>query len=146
MTEPDREYRTARWVLVVLAASAAGSLVLATFLLRGLGSSATAWTLFGLGLLFLLGFAEGLMSRVLLAADRLEIVANFRKTVIPRSELVRAVAEKGCPVVVELRSGGWIKLPTALTGPHPNTLRAWITRGAPADERARDGTGSTTGS
>jgi len=52
------------------------------------------------------------------------------------------VAEKGAPVSIERASGGWLRLP-ATSGPHPNTLRAWLRRGgteATASEASFEGT------
>jgi hypothetical protein len=65
-----------------------------------------------------------------LGAESLEIVSNFKRRSVPRSEIVRAVGEKGVPVAVELRSGGWLKLPPLGSGPHANTVRAWIRQDA----------------
>lgn len=129
-----REFRTARWVLLVAGASFAGCLVGALLLLRSSGVNATALGLAGLAALFAAGLAEGLVARAVLAPDHLEIFSNFRRTVVPRSDLVRAVAEKGAPIALERASGGWIRLPGTLAGPHINTVRAWLERTRSGDE------------
>jgi hypothetical protein len=84
-----------------------------------------------LDVLFVAGVAEGLTARVTLGAEALEIVSNFKRTIVPRDDLLRVVGEKGVPVALERRSGGWVRLPSLGSGPHPNTVRAWIRRTPP---------------
>lgn len=126
-------FRQPRWIAAGLAlmtvACVAGAVAFA-------GDGGEAWWAIGLALLavlFAAGVADAVTTRVELHEDSLEIVSNFRRSVVARSELRRVVAEKGAPVSIERASGGWVRLPAA-AGPHPNTLRAWLRRG----EGARD--------
>ena len=128
MIELPRTYRTSFWVIGIV--------------LAGLGISVAGFLLFkrepdevwvtlgfgGLVVAFALGLADCLTSRVRLTADSLEVRSNFKRKVLLASEVVRVVAEKGAPVALQLRRGGWFHLPSLGTGPHPNTLRAWASR------------------
>ena len=121
-------FRLSPWVLGIVAAGLAISVAGTVLFADRAGASLETAGLAGLALLFAVGLAEGLTSRVVLTVDALEIRSNFRRTSIPRAEILRAVGEKGVPVVVQLRSGRWVKLPVLGSGPHANTLRAWIRR------------------
>jgi hypothetical protein len=69
---------------------------------------------FALGVLtalFLIGLVEAITARVVLGSEFIEIVSNFRRRRVRRSEILRVVAERGAPPALELRSGGWLKLP-----------------------------------
>lgn len=127
-TASRRTFRTSAWILALVAAglalSVAGFLVFRT-------EPDEVWTTLGfagLGIAFATGLLEAATARVVLEPEALEVVSNFRRRRIPRSDVVCAVGEKGVPVAIELRTGGWYKLPTLGTGPHANTLRAWIRR------------------
>lgn len=130
MAQQRLEFRTLRWVLLLVAGAFVGCLLGAAGLFRTQGVTATTLGLAGLAIFFGVALLESMMARVVLDADHLEIVSNFRRIVVPRSDLVRAVAEKGVPVALERASGGWVRLPGTLTGPHVNSLRAWLQRTA----------------
>jgi len=121
-------YRISLWLLGIIAMglviSAAGAVLFA----GREGESVEAVGLAGLAILFAVGIVEGLASRVVLGAESLEVVSSFKRTTVPRAEIVRVVGEKGVPVAVQLRSGEWLKLPRLGTGPHANTVRAWVKR------------------
>jgi hypothetical protein len=88
-----------------------------------------AWLGFvGLAVLGIVAIAEAATARVVLGATELEIVSNFRRRSYDRAGFVRVVGEKGVPVALERREGGWIKLPSSGGGPHANTVRAWLPR------------------
>lgn len=135
MPENRREFRTARWLILLVGGGMVGCLVGAVGLLRSDGITMAGLGLAGLAAIFAAGLVESIVARVVLGPDHLEIVSNFRRTVVPRADLVRAVAEKGVPTALERASGGWIKLPGTIAGPHNNTLRAWVMRTAPSVDR-----------
>lgn len=126
-------FKTSRWVLGIVAAGLAICVAGTLHFSRQPGAELEVVALTGLTLLFAVGLVEGLTARVELNLETLEVVTNFRRRAIPRAEVIRAVGEKGVPVAIELRSGGWLKLPRLGTGPHANTVRAWIKRSAAAD-------------
>jgi hypothetical protein len=84
---------------------------------------------FGLAIFGVVAFVDTMLSRVLLYPEELEIYSNFRLRRYPRSAFVNATWAKGCPVTLQLREGGWLKLPPVGSGSAQgmvNTLRAWI--------------------
>lgn len=130
-------FRTSVWVLAIVAAGLAISVTGAWHFSNRQGASLEKFGFFALTFLFAVGLIEGLVARVVLGMQTLEIVSNFKRTEVARSEIVRAVGEKGVPVAVELRSGGWLRLPALGTGPHANTIRAWLRN--PPQPRAPEG-------
>jgi hypothetical protein len=130
-------FRTSRWILALVAAGLAISVAGSWHFSKGPGAAIETFGFVGLAVMFTIGLIEGLVARVVLGIRTLEIVSNFRGTEVPRTDIVRAVGEKGVPVAVELRSGGWLKLPALGTGPHANTVRAWL-RNAPEGEASED--------
>lgn len=129
-------FRTSRWILAIVGGGLAICVAGARHFSHRPGDSLETFGFAGLAIMFAIGLVEGLHARVVLGTATLEIVSNFRRTVVPRGDVVRAVGEKGVPVAIELRSGAWLKLPSLGTGPHANTIRAWL-RSDP--QRALDG-------
>lgn len=124
-----RTFRAAVWLIVVVVLGLAAFCAATWFMYRQEGIS---FTMLGLAVgsaLALGGLADVLTTRVTLEADAIESFAKFRYRRIPRADIIRVVAEKGCPIALELRTGGWAKLPELGGRLHPNTLRAWLKRG-----------------
>jgi hypothetical protein len=83
----------------------------------------------GLAVFGVVAFVDTLLSRVTVSSEELEIYANFRSRRYPRSAFVNATWAKGCPIALQFRQGGWLKLPPVGSGSAQgmvNTLRAWI--------------------
>jgi hypothetical protein len=127
MKNERREFRNGWGLHLFVAFGIAFSLYGAIVHFRS-GGMFLSFGLGGLALLFAYGLAEGLMARVVLTPDHIEIVSGFRRTVIPKSELVGVSWAKGTPVTLERASGGLVRLPLGMGGPHPNTIRAWLRR------------------
>lgn len=133
MSDESREFGTLWWVQAIVGVTGADCLLGSVSLFR-IGPTLTALGIAALAVFCsAVAFVEGLVSWVVLRRDSLEIVSNFRRVVIPGSDLVSAVAAKGVPIALERASGRWIRLPETLDGPHLDTLRAWLKRTAPAD-------------
>jgi hypothetical protein len=84
---------------------------------------------FGLAIFAVVAFVDTLLSRVSIFPEELEIYANFRLRKYPRSAFVNATWAKGCPISLQFREGGWLKLPPVGSGSAQgmvNTLRTWI--------------------
>lgn len=134
-----RVFRTSPWMYALLAVAQAMFTAGAIFF-RGRPDDRVAWLAFvGFAVFGVVALAEAATARVVLGETELEIVSNFRRRRYDRAGFVRVVGEKGVPVAVECRQGGWIKLPSLGSGPHANTVRAWLKR--TESERA-DGPGA----
>ena len=133
MAEYPLAFRTSLWVLGLVSCGLVISVAGTWYFSSRTGASIETFGFIGLSIMFAAGLVEGLLARVVLGTELLEMVSNFKRTRVRREEIVRAVGERGVPVAVELRSGGWLKLPALGTGPHANTVRAWL-RNAPQVE------------
>jgi len=117
--------------MYVLLALAEGMFVAGAVLFWRRPDDRLAWVAFvGIAVFGVVAIAEAATARVVLGETELEIVSNFRRRRYDRAGFVRVVGEKGTPVALERREGGWIQLPSLGSGPHANTVRAWLRPGA----------------
>jgi len=123
-------FKIASAIATILLAAAGGSLFFNgdAALYRGAG---VALLVFGA-----IGFADTLLSRMVLDDDGIEIVSLVRRTRYSRDEFESAKVDGGI-VVLKRRDGGWVKLPD--TGRNSlavrNTVHAWIRRGKSGDQK-----------
>ncbi len=128
MIELPQTYRTSFWMIGLVLAGLGISIAGLLHFRREPDEFWTTLVFGGLVVAFALDLADGLTSQVRLSDESLEVRSKFRRRKLLPAEVVRVVAEKGAPVALELRQGGWFRLPSLGTGPHPNTLRAWVRR------------------
>ena len=127
MVELPQTYRTSRWIVGVVVAFI-GISVTGLVHFSQTGEIVEA---LGFGAFLFLGamaLVECATNRVVLTKSTLEVREWFKTRTLLPSQITRVVAEKGAPVALELREGGWFKMPKLGTGPHPNSLRAWVKR------------------
>ncbi len=108
--------------MLLFIAAALGTYITGGLTLLGIGG-------FGLAIFAVIAFIDTLLSRVTIFPEEVEIYANFRLRKYPRSAFVNATWAKGCPISLQFREGGWLKLPPVGSGSAQgmvNTLRAWI--------------------
>jgi len=129
MSEERQEFRTPVWLTGVLSVAMGTSVIFAVLLGDLEGFRYESIALWCIAVFFAIGTLDSRTTKVVLDIDTLEIISNFRRKVIPRSELVRVVSEKGTPIALERKAGGWVKLPGTVSGLHPNKIRAWLKRG-----------------
>lgn len=67
------------------------------------GANYTNIALWLLALFIFIGIMDVRTTKVVLDADQLEIISNFRWETVPRIELVRVASEKGAPAALEIR-------------------------------------------
>jgi hypothetical protein len=121
-------YRAAPWLVIFGLVGLLLFLGAAGFMFHRHGWSFHSIALLVGSVLSAAGLAEVLTSQVVLHHDAIETRRNFRYSRTAKADITRVVAEKGVAVVLELRDGGWIKLPDLGGRLHPNTLRAWLKR------------------
>jgi len=65
---------------------------------------------------------------IILEDNEIRFRGSFRKTVIPKNEIVRVTWEAGCGVSLLLSDGAWAKLPDLGENSQglTNSLRAWL--------------------
>ena len=129
MFEKRQEFRTPLWLTVLLGIGCGLSIVGALSLAKLGNSQWESIVLWCLAVFFVVAIIDARLTKVVLECDELKIISNFHQKTIPRTEVVRAVAEKGAPIALEKKDGSWVLLPETVSAPHPNTLRAWIKRG-----------------
>lgn len=133
MIDLPQTFRASRWVIGITVMGLSISTLGLHFFSREAGGTIKAVGFAVLSLLFAAGLLESLMTRVVLTQDALEVRRPFKSTSLSPGQVKRVVAEKGALVALELREGGWFKLPGLVAGPHPNSLRAWVKRGTRHD-------------
>jgi len=119
-------YRTAPWMICLVVLGLVAFVAATWFMHRTQGFSLTTLSLAAGGVLTLIGLADVLTMRITLFPDTIEVFARFRRSRIARAEIAGISAEKGTPLMLELKTGGWVKLPDLGGSLHPNTVRAWL--------------------
>jgi hypothetical protein len=131
-----KEFRTPKWVTVLVAFGLIISTVGSFTLYQESGLTLIAVTSVILSVLFFAGFIDVMTTSVLVEEDSLIITSNFKRSKFARSSLVAVSYAKGCPVSLERAEGGWIHLPGTIGGLGlVNTLRAWLKRSSQNVER-----------
>jgi len=120
-------FRSARWMVASTAAAAALFAAGAWFFLRRDGLGLTAILFVVLTAIGVLGIVETLLQRIVLSGDALRIHGLKGRREYPRADIGRVSHEKGTPVVVQLKSGGFVKLPDLGLNAQSvtNSIRAW---------------------
>jgi hypothetical protein len=95
--------------------------------------STWSWTTIGFAAMTLfgaLGFVELGTTRVVLADDGIEMGPIWTRRRYRIDEIKRVTWEKGAGVALELKAGGWAKLPEMGFNAQglSNTIRAWLKR------------------
>lgn len=130
MPPGTREYRPARRILLLTAATAAVVLVLAAV---ALVSSLPLWqrgAAMLLAMLAVLGVAEVASRRLELSDRGIDYVANLRRHSIPRDEIQTVAWARSSGVSVRLNDGRWIHLPEVGRNSESlsNSIKAWLDR------------------
>jgi phosphatidylglycerophosphate synthase len=125
MAKYPRTFRSSPWVFAILFVALTISVAGTRQFSSQQGSALATFALGMLVAVFTIGLIEAITARVVLGTEFLEIVSNFRRKRVLRTEILRVVAEKGAPIALELRSGGWLKLPS-VGAVHPNAIRAGL--------------------
>jgi hypothetical protein len=127
-SDAARVFRSPRWAVVSVVASALVFLVVAGVSWRVRGMDGVTVLLLGLVLLGIAGVLDILTQRIELHREHIVLVQNLRRREYPRNLFVKAQWGKGVPVSLQTADGRWVHLPGV--GPTAqglvNTLRAWL--------------------
>jgi len=124
-------FRSPTWLLWFLGIASLATPLGAVLLYVTEGVSVYSVGLGVIALLTLVGFADGLMTRVELNDEGLTRVARFRRRFIPRAQIDSVTWEAGAGVAIRLTDGRWLRLPdVGNSQARANSIRAWIKRTA----------------
>lgn len=107
---------------------ASGSIAAAAYYYSQEGLSWTSAFFIGFSILTVAGVVESFTMYILLEDKQISFRETFRKTAIPKSDIVKVTWEAGCGVSLLLSDGTWAKVPDlghnsqGLT----NSIRSWL--------------------
>ena len=124
-----KEFRMARWYVIT---SAVATVLLVSAGIYGIVWASDTWSRV-LGVVMAVfgaaGFADTLMSRIVLDEDEIRLVSILRTRRYPRADFESAKADGGA-VALKRKDGSWLVLPS--TGHNAlsvrNTVHAWARR------------------
>jgi len=124
---PRTEFRHPRW-MIAAGLGAAAAMSAAAFAIHD-SEPLWVWAVFvGLGCLGLLASADAATAALTLGPRSLSIRSNFRRREIPRAEIDRVASAAGCPVMLLLKNGTKIPLPSFGESNQGlvNSIRGWL--------------------
>lgn len=126
MPSKDLIFRSERWLIALCLAFTLFSLTMGISFYRDNGFD--IWTLcyivfFIIGIA---GIADGIVSRVVLSEDSLTIIALQGRDSYPRADIESVIAEKGCPLVLKMQDGSWVKLNKGSAFIKATSIRKWL--------------------
>ena len=126
MPSKDLVFRTERWVTVLLIVFTLFSLAMGIYFY--LDSGLDIWTVsyiffFIIGIA---GIADCYISKAILSEDSLTIIALQGRVSYPRADIESVIAEKGCPLVLKMQDGSWVKLNKGSASIKVTSIRKWL--------------------
>ncbi|HOF08394.1 MAG TPA: hypothetical protein PLV33_00210 [Opitutaceae bacterium] len=120
----DLEFRPPKWIAVIFFAGAIGAAAVAYFYST---SISLVWFYSGFAVLCLAAAIGSLRTRVVLRADRLDLVAEFRHRTVQKEDIESVSWAKGCPACVKTKDGKVLKLPSIGFSPQSlcHAINAW---------------------
>jgi hypothetical protein len=130
MEKVTQEFRTPRWLRLVLGGATVGATAgIAVWVY--LNGTERAWLGVAGLLALIVATLDSATTRVTLGRSAIVIVSNFRRRDLPRHEIDSVTWEAGVGVSLKLKGGAWVKLPdVGNSQSRANSIRAWIRRGA----------------
>lgn len=116
------------WVRISILTIASGSIAAAAYFYSQEGLSWISAFFIGFSILGLAGVVESFSMYILLEERQIRFRETFRKTVIPKTDIVRVTWEAGCGVSLLLRDGTWAKVPDLGQNSQglTNSIRSWL--------------------
>jgi hypothetical protein len=121
-------FRVVPWVRVSIFVIASGSTAAAAYYYTQEGLTWVCAFFIGFSILGVAGVVESFSMYIVLEEEQIRFRETFRKTAIPKGDIVRVTWEAGCGVSLLLSDGTWAKLPDlghnsqGLT----NSIRSWL--------------------
>jgi len=121
-------FRMVPWIRILIFLIASGSIAAAAYCFSKGGLTWMCAFFIGFSMLGVGGIIESFSSYIILEDSEIRYRESFRRTAIPKSDIVRVTWEAGCGVSLLRNDGTWAKVPDlghnsqSLT----NSIRAWL--------------------
>jgi len=122
-------FRTNRWIHLWVFAATAAMIAGASLAYEQSGATWISISLFGLALFGIAGLIENSTNYLVLDESELRMRRTFRSVSVKRDELERVVAERGCPIVLMLKDGRNLVVPSLGVRGLDDSLQAWFRGG-----------------
>ena len=121
-------FRTVPWIRILTFVIASGSIAAAVYFYRQEGLTWICAFFIGFSILGVAGIVESFSMYILLGETEISFRETFRKTAIPRSDIVKVTWEAGCGVSLLLSDGTWVKVPDLGQNSQglTNSIRSWL--------------------
>jgi hypothetical protein len=121
-------FRVVPWIRISILVITAGSIAAAAYFYQQEGLSWISAFFMGFSLLGAAGVVESFTMYILLGETEIRFRETFRKTAIPRSDIVKVTWEAGCGVSLLLSDGTWAKVPDLGQNSQglTNSIRSWL--------------------
>jgi len=126
MPSKDLTFRTEHWVTAICLGFTLLCLGVGISFYRANGFDLLTITYIVLFILGIAGIADCLVSKAILSEDSLTIIALQGRDTYPRADIESVIAEKGCPLVLKMQDGSWVKLNKGSASIKVTSLRKWL--------------------
>lgn len=121
-------FRVVPWIRISILVITAGAIAAAVYFYQQEGLTWISAFFMGFSLLGAAGVVESFTMYILLGETEIRFRETFRKTAIPRSDIVKVTWEAGCGVSLLLNDGTWTKVPDLGQNSQglTNSIRSWL--------------------
>ena len=121
-------FRVVPWLRILIFAVASGSIAAAAYYYGQEGLTWISAFFIGFSIFCVAGVIESFTMYILLDEKEIRFRETFRKTAIPKSDIVRVTWEAGCGVSLLLSDGTWAKVPDLGHNSQgmTNSIRSWL--------------------
>jgi len=126
MPSKDLIFGTERWVTALLIVFTLFCLGMGISFYRDNGFDIWAVSYIFFFIIGIAGIADCYISKAILSEDSLTIIALQGRDTYPRADIESVIAEKGCPLVLKMQDGSWVKLNKGSACIKVAFLRKWL--------------------
>ena len=121
-------FRVVPWIRISITVITAGSIAAAAYFYQQEGLTWISAFFMGFSMFGAAGIVESFSMYILLGETEIRFRETFRKTAIPKSDIVKVTWEAGCGVSLLLSDGTWAKVPDLGQNSRglTNSIRSWL--------------------